>query len=77
MTADECTYRVTGDFSRMVYSRHHTEDAALKAAAALSRKWGWSHPGSEPRVERLTDTGWADVRGFQAGDRILRTAEEG
>jgi len=43
-------YAVTGDHSRMVYSRHRTEAAALAAAQGLARKWGYSHPGSEPRV---------------------------
>lgn len=43
-------FAVTGDFSRMVYSRHRTEAAAKRACAALAAKWGPSHPGSEPRV---------------------------
>lgn len=43
-------YAVTGDFSRLVYSRHRTRAAAERARAKLARKWGWSHPGSEPRV---------------------------
>ena len=46
----KCTYHVTGDHSRMVYSRHTTEQAALRAARALARRWGWSHPGAEPQV---------------------------
>lgn len=62
------TYRVTGDTNRVVYSRHSTEHAARKAASALSRKWGWSHPGTEPRVERMTDGGWVDVVGYQHGN---------
>jgi ribosomal protein L20A (L18A) len=62
------TFRVTGDFTRMVYSEHSSEQAALKAARALSRRWGVSHLGSEPRVERLSDEkGWVDVAGFNAG----------
>lgn len=44
-------YVVTGDHTRMVYSRHSTYAAACRACAALARKWGWSHPGSEPLVE--------------------------
>lgn len=43
-------YRVTGDHHRMIYSRHSSEALALAAARALARSWGWSHPGSEPRV---------------------------
>ena len=46
-------YAVTGDFSRMIYSRHRTLVAASRAARALSKMWGWSHPGSEPQVVRL------------------------
>jgi hypothetical protein len=66
----EFTYRVTGDFMRLVYSRHETEDAAMRAARVLSRKWGVSHLGSEPRVERLAADGWVDVCGFNFGERI-------
>lgn len=54
-------YRVTGDFSRLVYSRHSTEAAAVAAARRLARNWGWSHPGSEPVVQRLTADGWVCV----------------
>lgn len=54
-------YRVTGDFNRMTYSEHKTLSAAIKAAKALAKKWGKSHPGSEPRVERSTDEGWTVV----------------
>ena len=43
-------YIVTGDYSRLVYSRHATEAAALRAARRLARRWGWSHPGAEPQV---------------------------
>ena len=43
-------YAVTGDFQRMIYSRHHTRLAAERACRALAAKWGPSHPGSEPRV---------------------------
>ena len=41
---------VTGDFRRLVYSRHKTKLLAEAALLRLSRRWGWSHPGSEPRV---------------------------
>jgi hypothetical protein len=44
------TYDVTGDHTRTVYSSHRTEALALRAARRLARKWGWSHPGSEPQV---------------------------
>lgn len=54
-------YRVTGDFNRLVYSTHRTAEAARSAAKALARKWGWSHPGSEPAAERLTATGWVSI----------------
>jgi len=43
-------YAVTGDFDRMVYSRHRTLAAAERACRALAARWGRSHPGSEPRV---------------------------
>lgn len=43
-------YVVTGDHSRVTYSRHTTEALALAAARKLARRWGWSHPGAEPRV---------------------------
>ena len=50
-------WAVTGDFSRMVYSRHITQGAAEKSCAALAAKWrreyGWIHPGSEPAVVSL------------------------
>jgi hypothetical protein len=46
-------YAVTGDFSRLVYSRHRTRAAADRACRALAARWGWSHPGSEPRVVEL------------------------
>jgi hypothetical protein len=59
--SDNKAFRVTGDFDRMVYSSHKTIEAARKAAKALAKKWGASHPGSEPRVERLTDEGWKVV----------------
>jgi len=62
MMANNKTFRVTGDFDRMVYSSHKNFELALKAAKALAKKWGLSHPGSEPRVERLTDTGWKTVQ---------------
>jgi hypothetical protein len=54
-------YRVTGDNSRMTYSRHRTLDAALRSARNLAQKWGWSHPGAEPRAEKLTGNGWEVV----------------
>ena len=50
MTRQHYTHAVTGDFSRLVYSRHRTAEAAERAAQSLARQWGWSHPGSEPRV---------------------------
>lgn len=43
-------YAVTGDFSRVIYSRHHTLEAAQRACRALAAKWGALHLGSEPRV---------------------------
>ncbi len=46
-------YAVTGDFDRMVYSRHATRAAAERACRALAAKWGHSHPGSEPAVIEL------------------------
>lgn len=46
-------YAVTGDHSRLVYSRHCTEAAARRAARSLARKWGASHPGSEPRIVEI------------------------
>jgi hypothetical protein len=52
------SYRVTGDFLRVTYSQHDTEASAQRAAVSLRKKWGWSHPGSEPIVERLYDDGW-------------------
>ena len=55
------TYRVTGDHARMVYSTHKTAEAAIRAAKALAKRWGWSHPGSEPVPKRLTDAGWARI----------------
>jgi len=51
-------YRVTGDFLRLVYSTHKTEQAAIRAAKSLTRKWGESHTGSEPMAECRTDNGW-------------------
>lgn len=54
-------YRVTGDVMRMTYSKHDSQGLATKAAKALAAKWGWSHPGSEPAVERLTADGWEVV----------------
>lgn len=63
-------YRVTGDHMRVSYSHHATEAAAIRAAVSLSKKWGVSHIGSEPRVERMTEDGWTDVSGFNAGRRI-------
>jgi hypothetical protein len=54
---DTYLWAVTGDFSRMVYSRHRTQGAAEKSCAALAAKWrreyGWIHPGSEPAVVSL------------------------
>lgn len=53
---------VTGDFSRMIYSRHCTRAAAEKACKALAKKWGYSHLGSEPRVVEvgaIMPAGWA------------------
>jgi hypothetical protein len=55
-------YRVTGDFDRMTYSEHSTLAAAQREAKALTQKWGKSHPGSEPRVEQLTGSGWVLVQ---------------
>jgi hypothetical protein len=46
-------YAVTGDHSRLVYSRHVSRSSAERACRALARKWGWSHPGSEPRVVQI------------------------
>lgn len=54
MTDTVSWYLVTGDHIRIVYSRHRTFEAARRAARRLNRQWGWSHPGSEPRV-RLPD----------------------
>lgn len=62
-------YRVTGDSIRMVYSRHRSEQTARRAARSLARRWGNSHPGTEPRVEVLTDNGWLDVVGYCTPDR--------
>jgi hypothetical protein len=53
-------YRVTGDFLRLTYSQHRSKAAAWRAAKALASKWGWSHPGSEPRVERNENGYWID-----------------
>jgi hypothetical protein len=47
------THAVTGDFDRMIYSRHTSFSAAERARRALAAKWGRSHPGSEPRVVPL------------------------
>jgi hypothetical protein len=55
-------FRVVGDFTRMVYSEHKTASAATNAAKKLAKKWGWSHPGSEPEAQRLTDSGWVAIR---------------
>lgn len=57
-------YRVVADSMAMTYSSHATEQAAIKAAKALARKWGWSHPGTEPRVQHLTETGWRTIASF-------------
>jgi hypothetical protein len=59
----EKPYRVTGDHKRMVYSRHDSPEAAIRAAHALAAKWGWSHPGSEPIAECLTESGWMAIGG--------------
>jgi hypothetical protein len=48
------THAVVGDHSRLVYSRHYSEPAAVRACLALARKWANPHPGSEPRVVALT-----------------------
>ena len=55
------TYRVTGDYTRLVYSHHSTQEAAHRAAQALSNKWGETISASAPAVERRTDTGWEHV----------------
>lgn len=52
-TATERKYAVTGDFDRMIYSRHMTKNLAENAAKKLAKKWGKSHPGSEPRVIKI------------------------
>ena len=57
---------VTGDFARLVYSRHSTRALAERAAKRLARKWGESHPGSEPRVVELF--GEDAERGFKLPD---------
>lgn len=44
------THRVTGDHSRMTYSRHRSLHAAIRAARSLDRAFGQSHTGSEPQV---------------------------
>ncbi|HEY3220315.1 MAG TPA: hypothetical protein VGJ80_06265 [Gemmatimonadales bacterium] len=59
-------YRVTGDHMRLVYSHHRTLAAALRACRALTRKWGWSHPGAEPLVEQDTPRGWRIIKGDRA-----------
>jgi len=46
-------YAVVGDFSRAIYSRHRTRAAAERACRSLARRWGWSHPGSEPAIVEL------------------------
>lgn len=65
MTADKFGFRVTGDFSRMVYSNHRTELAAVRAEKALNRKWGNEYGGqvdaSRARAERLTENGWEPI----------------
>lgn len=43
-------YAVVGDYRRMTYSRHRTLEAARRSARSLARKWGQSHPGSEPGI---------------------------
>jgi len=58
------THRVIADTTTTVYSQHRTEDAAIRAAKALARKWGWSHPGTEPQVQRITENGWQTVATF-------------
>ncbi len=58
-------YRVTGDFSRLVYSKHRRADAAVKQAKKLTAKWerehGVNHSGSEPAAEEQTSTGWRRI----------------
>lgn len=51
--SNQFSFAVTGDFDRMVYSRHKTRAAAERACRGLAAKWGHSHPGSEPRVIQL------------------------
>jgi hypothetical protein len=63
----EFPYRVTGDFTRMVYSRHMSLTAAKEAARILSSKWGASHAGSEPAVEQMTPSGWSVVSSYNFG----------
>ncbi len=57
-------YRVIADTTATEYSTHRTECAAIRAAKALAHKWGWSHPGTEPRVQRMTDQGWRTIASF-------------
>jgi hypothetical protein len=66
----EFSYRVTGDFMRMVYSRHTSLEAAKKAARALSSRWGVSHAGSEPAVEEMTPSGWNVVSSYNFGAEV-------
>lgn len=46
----EHTIGVLGDFDRMEYSRHHTQEAAEKAAKSLANRWGNPQDGSGPVV---------------------------
>ena len=56
-------YAVTGDHSRLVYSRHACLLSAQAAARRLNRAWGVSHPGAEPRVVLLHDLQATHVQG--------------
>lgn len=58
MASTNLIYRVTGDFNRLVYSRHASAAAAVRAAKKLARRWGWSHSGSEPIAEYWDSSEW-------------------
>lgn len=64
------SHAVTGDFSRLVYSRHRSYAAARRAAQALARKWGPSHLGAEPRVVEISDSGLTDPAHVLGGESV-------
>lgn len=62
-------YRVTGDSVHIVYSQHRSLARAERAAKRLARKWGWSHPGTGPVVQRLTVSGWHSIAEYPTADQ--------